>query len=135
MEFTIKELLEANAALTVLTQQKVRNAQKEERKLAYKMKRNMDYISSATREYEFNRQELVVAYAEKDVNDKIVTEDGKVQFSDENKREFQEKIAEEQSEIVQAELRPFSEKEIQIIVEKYDLSLQFLAYLECVIEE
>jgi hypothetical protein len=135
MNITVKELLEAKVALEILSGQRVKSAEKEARKLAYKIVKNIDKINQALREYEFNRQELLHIYAEKDDKGNTVREGNGIKLQPARQREFSEKINDEQAEVVDVEIRQFSEDEIQEISNKYELSMQTLAYIEWMIAE
>jgi len=135
VELTIKELLEAKAALATLSQQPIKSPKKQERKLAYKIKKNIDKIDSALREYEFNRQKLVDFYAKKDEKGNRIVEGNSVVIRDDEKYEFQNKIQEEQAELVEVDLRAFNEEEIELIFDGYKLSLQVLSYMECLFDD
>jgi hypothetical protein len=134
MNITVKELLEAKAALEILSGQRVKSAEKEARKLAYKIVKNIDKINQALREYEFNRQELISVYAEKDDKGNPVREGNGTKLQPARQREFSEKMDDEQAEVVDVEIRQFGEDEIQDISSKYELSMQALAYIEWMID-
>jgi len=128
MQITNLELLETKAALEALGAQSVKNVERPDREIAKKIRRNALAIVRALREYEWDRQELVSAFAERDKRDKKIIVDGTVKIGD--TRGFSDKIAEIQADAVEVAVELFSEDQFIAIGKRYVITSNQLAALD-----